>query len=68
MLYIKESEIIIHSNKNKELKIIKQGILNDIEIDLKLNLKQLNRKGLYIEYNAVSLDVAQRSFNKCTAK
>jgi len=27
VLYIKESEIIIHSNKNKELKIIKQGIL-----------------------------------------
>ncbi len=27
VLYIKESDIIIHSNKNKELKIIKQGIL-----------------------------------------
>ncbi len=38
------------------------------EIDLKWNLKQLNRKGLYIEYNAVSSDVAQCSFNKCTAK
>ncbi len=35
VLYIKESEIVIHSNKNKELNNKNRNFKNDIEIDLK---------------------------------
>ncbi len=33
-----------------------------------MKLEQLEIKLLHIKYCAVSTDVAQRSFNKCTAK
>ncbi len=51
------------SNKNTELKIIKQNYKNGF----KMNLVK-NGKLLYIIYSAVSWDVAQRSFSKYTAK
>ncbi len=35
---------------------------------IKNEFKTVNRKWLHIKYSAISWDVAQRSFNKCTAK